>query len=174
MYIACPPCTEIGPERKCFCSKTAYRLRCGEAPKQGRSCDGVCDRVLSCGKHRCKQICHAGPCTGCEQTEVQACFCGKVKSEARPCGSGESVADAKVPAGEKQFSCRKICGKALSCGNHNCTQTCHAGACTPCMRTPIQPPSARRNFRVANALIRIRFAVVCAVVNWRVVFTRVH
>src|SRR5688500_10997317 len=66
---ACPPCTELGPERKCGCGSTAYQLRCGEVERGGgRSCGAPCDRLLSCGKHRCRVTCHIGPCQRCDQT----------------------------------------------------------------------------------------------------------
>ena len=30
-------------------------------------CSEVCDKVLNCGKHSCKQVCHPGSCSPCEE-----------------------------------------------------------------------------------------------------------
>eukprot|EP01083_Nonionella_stella_P211043 763497_1 len=121
----CVPCTRMGRERKCACGNTTYHLRCGETEKFPRTCDGVCDKPLNCGKHRCEWKCHTVKCAPCDQTETQSCICGKESSE-RPCGSGKLVEDGLEGL---RYSCEKVCEKKLECEHHQCELICHSGPC---------------------------------------------
>lgn len=121
----CAPCPAIGPERRCFCSKTTYRLRCGEEDP-GKSCDNSCLGELNCKKHFCRSICHPGQCPPCAVDVVQTCYCGKQKHTMK-CGTGTSDT-----MGKGMFSCEQPCNQLLSCGNHVCKEPCHAGPCKPC------------------------------------------
>lgn len=58
---------------------------------------------------------------------VVECYCGEEKREVT-CGSERAQTD--------KYSCLKICGKPLACGNHTCTQPCHGGSCMPCSTSP--------------------------------------
>lgn len=44
------------------------------------SCDKVCALELDCGKHRCLDFCHPGPCDPCKLNPRRCltCACGKV------------------------------------------------------------------------------------------------
>lgn len=125
----CPPCGALGPLKYCFCGTESYRLRCGEK-SQGKSCEGECGKVLSCGKHECIATCHAGPCAPCTYPQTQKCYCGRQKEE-KTCGTGtfDSFSDG-------HYSCSTICDKLLSCGNHKCQQLCHPGDCGSCPHSP--------------------------------------
>lgn len=58
---------------------------------------------------------------------LAGCHCREVSRDII-CGSAESRLEG--------YSCGKICGKALKCGNHTCTKPCHTGDCAPCATAP--------------------------------------
>jgi len=129
----CPPCHHFKKGSfRCACGKTEFKLRCGQDGNNTRLCGKSCNKTLPCFKHQCERKCHSGSCGQCPQKEEQQCFCGKEHNSLRPCGSG--IFDTQD--GTKKFSCGKVCGKLLACGKHRCTKTCHAGACSPCSRSP--------------------------------------
>jgi hypothetical protein len=102
----CPPCSAMSPIKRCFCGRTEYRTRCSDID-QGRSCGEVCGRMLNCGRHFCRERCHAGNCNRCDQKMEQKCYCGKT-IEIRTCGS-ETEVDASNPSDLRYFSCGRIC-----------------------------------------------------------------
>jgi transcriptional repressor NF-X1 len=130
----CPPCTVVLPARPCYCGATTYTVGCGQ-PDVGRACGRVCDRILPCGNHRCPQLCHPGPCAPCAVTVTLGCYGGHTTA-ARPCGDERHPGAACGPAPTGYFACAQPCAHTLSCGNHTCTQPCHAGACAPCALAP--------------------------------------
>ena len=99
----------------------------------------VCNKLLKCGNHRCKDKCHDGECKQCDITIEQECFCGKHKKK-QNCGTGIKVKVLQNNDEEKQkeifvwkYSCNNICNKQLSCNNHRCTLICHNSKCQLCM-----------------------------------------
>ncbi|PRP88058.1 NF-X1-type zinc finger protein [Planoprotostelium fungivorum] len=128
---ACPPCMALSPKKKCFCGKLEYRTRCGDK-ETGKSCGGICNAVLSCGLHRCKEVCHSGPCQPCTVPQKQECYCGK-EEKTRDCGSGVVSHRGGRTA---HYSCGRPCDSLLECGNHRCKDVCHAGPCDPCETSP--------------------------------------
>eukprot|EP00735_Rhodelphis_limneticus_P011594 TRINITY_DN4715_c0_g1::TRINITY_DN4715_c0_g1_i1::g.21263::m.21263 TRINITY_DN4715_c0_g1::TRINITY_DN4715_c0_g1_i1::g.21263 ORF type:complete len:914 (+),score=165.85,sp/Q9SY59/NFXL1_ARATH/35.41/3e-128,zf-NF-X1/PF01422.12/4e+02,zf-NF-X1/PF01422.12/0.0098,zf-NF-X1/PF01422.12/0.00056,zf-NF-X1/PF01422.12/0.00064,zf-NF-X1/PF01422.12/0.031,zf-NF-X1/PF01422.12/1.5e+04,zf-NF-X1/PF01422.12/8.8e+03,zf-NF-X1/PF01422.12/1.8,zf-NF-X1/PF01422.12/4.9e-05,zf-NF-X1/PF01422.12/26,zf-NF-X1/PF01422.12/0.013,zf-NF-X1/P len=121
----------MAPPSKCFCKKTSYQLRCGEAD-QGRSCGRECrKRHNACG-HPCAALCHPGACPPCIVPREQECYCGRNKAT-RPCG--EAVRD-RDEGSKGEFSCTETCGRLLDCGNHTCQEKCHAGPCAGCPTHP--------------------------------------
>jgi NF-X1-type zinc finger protein NFXL1 len=84
-------------------------------------CTRVCGKLLDCGRHRCSEVCHSGPCGGCELAGPKACPCGKQQLPRAAC-------DVVVPP------CGETCGKLLSCGVHTCHERCHTGPCTTVCR----------------------------------------
>jgi len=146
----CENCSAIGPEKTCFCGRLTYRLRCG-AKDFGKSCGGICGRLLNCSKHHCTEICHAGECNACTVYSWQHCYCGR-KKELRLCDGSplkspvcypeipdvlvidqKKLEDGKT---ESSFSCLSVCDRLLSCGNHRCPDLCHTGACRECPLLP--------------------------------------
>jgi len=125
----CPPCDAPKRSILCACGKTKMFVRCSDSDV-ARSCDKVCGKVLECGAHSCVAMCHSGPCAPCSETIQQHCYCTRV-SEARPCGSGTHDT---VTGGH--FSCPNPCNKALDCGHHTCSSTCHPGQCKGCELLP--------------------------------------
>jgi transcriptional repressor NF-X1 len=85
----------------------------------------------TCGKHRaprkcphpCQLLCHAGPCPPCEHIgPMQSCFCGK-----------ETIAKRCVDTDyDNGWSCGKVCGDLMPCGEHTCERDCHEGLCGGC------------------------------------------
>lgn len=76
------------------------------------SCGKVCDKLLTCLKHHCSQICHQGPCLPCAVTNVKRCLCGKEEKSVN-CGK------------ETEFKCDQTCGFQFDCKIHSCPLECH-------------------------------------------------
>lgn len=70
--VLCPPCPFL-TEKQCMCGSSSVKnVRCSQATV---SCGKTCGKLLKCGYHRCKKMCHLpGECEDCAQT------CGKPKS----------------------------------------------------------------------------------------------
>lgn len=74
--------------------------------------------IKACKTHYCEQVCHSGECPPCPKTRIAKCECGMEESQ--------------IKCVEEKYHCDRICGKALSCGNHTCEIVCHTGECPPC------------------------------------------
>ena len=110
-----------------FCAFITNTGRCGS---KEFGCTNVCGKKLSCGQHSCPSLCHPGlvvtfivhdlidSCPLCKLQSLQPCCCGKEVQLVRCSTSG--------------WHCKSVCGKLLSCGNHNCELVCHSGNCLPC------------------------------------------
>jgi transcriptional repressor NF-X1 len=84
------------------CSSESFKVSCGK----------VCDRLLTCLKHHCAQICHQGPCMPCGITKIEKCKCGKAERSVE-CGK------------EAVFQCDQTCGFQFDCKIHDCALDCH-------------------------------------------------
>ncbi|EXB88390.1 NF-X1-type zinc finger protein NFXL2 [Morus notabilis] len=121
------PCEKMLGCRRHVCEKGCHSGECGPCPFQGKGscpcgkrvyegmacdvdvplCGGTCDKMLSCGFHRCPERCHRGSCIEtCRIVVTKSCRCGSLKKE--------------------------ICGRKLRCKNHKCPSPCHRGPCAPC------------------------------------------
>ncbi|KAI9247058.1 hypothetical protein BY458DRAFT_68498 [Sporodiniella umbellata] len=132
----CPPCNSMGPIRKCFCGKTTQQKQCTNTDYStpGFACDIVCEAMLGCGKHRCKENCHPGLCPPCSVEETQACYCGKHQKKAR-CGSGKYV---RIGEHIGSYNCEEKCQTFYNCEKHACNKPCHP--CTANTQTcPFDP-----------------------------------
>ncbi|XP_069769726.1 transcriptional repressor NF-X1 isoform X2 [Narcine bancroftii] len=123
----CPSCPAF-VTKACECGRTSQSVRCGQSGTI--QCKNICENLLNCGKHKCVQVCHSGKCQPCPLTVQQACYCGAIFREVF-CGTDEESFD-----GNGYFSCQRLCGRKLTCGNHNCLQLCHPSACQLCPRLP--------------------------------------
>ncbi|KAJ8769421.1 hypothetical protein K2173_002911 [Erythroxylum novogranatense] len=110
----CPSCP-ILVKTRCFCGKVENVRRCGH---KLFSCDSVCNKLLDCGIHQCREICHGGPCPPCHSHGVYRCYCGK-KLEERECC-------------EREFQCENPCDRLLGCEKHVCQRGCHSEDCGGC------------------------------------------
>lgn len=128
----CPPCKAFAPPRLCPCGKKLITTRCSDR-KSALTCGQCCDRLLDCGRHRCKKICHLGPCDPCQVLVSASCFCKKTK-ELVLCGGMDLKGEVNTEDGV--FSCSSICGKSLNCSSHFCSDICHPGPCGGCGLMP--------------------------------------
>lgn len=133
----CPPCHLKGPEQACFCGKTTFQRACTDPGyDDGYSCDELCDDILPCGEHVCRQKCHPGVCGECEMMVPSSCYCGREHKEV-PCGERDTkesynVGDGTVGNGmspgtwfQGSFTCHASCGRNFDCGVHVCQKSCH-------------------------------------------------
>lgn len=74
----------------------------------------------------------AGPCPPCPQMVRMYCHCRRCTPQMKRCGASA-------------WSCGQVCGQVLACGQHKCSQPCHAGPCLPCAQTSVQPCLCGRN-----------------------------
>lgn len=128
----CPPCKAFAPPRICPCGKKTITTRCSDR-KPVLTCGQRCFKILECGRHRCMQTCHVGPCHPCKDLFNASCFCKK-KVEVIPCG--EMTVKGEVDLNNGVFSCGSICGNKLGCENHSCREICHPGPCEECNLLP--------------------------------------
>lgn len=103
----CPPCKRL-LRLKCHCALNQLYVRCSEWTKPEadtemmQSCRNQCPKNYECG-HRCKAICHSGPCPNPEQCKKKVkifCACKRIKKEI----SCESVRNNTVA-----IECDEVC-----------------------------------------------------------------
>ncbi|KII65721.1 Transcriptional repressor NF-X1 [Thelohanellus kitauei] len=138
-FSECAPCSVIVSESSCFCGAKFITHMCGgEESSVEFSCGGICDKILTCKKHRCNSICHPGYCTSCptDISVIKTCFCGK--------SSLEELNVCRTDCEEPIPTCTKICGKILKCrdfyndlqsAEHICQGICHSPPCPVCNGT---------------------------------------
>ncbi|CDW55305.1 NF X1 type zinc finger protein NFXL1 [Trichuris trichiura] len=110
----CPPCKEL-VQASCCCGNKKETRYCSEREWK---CGTKCNRLLSCGKHFCAEVCHSGACHPCASGEL---FC--------PCGA---VRIGEVTCILQISCCGGTCNALLSCAYHRCCERCHQGPCPPC------------------------------------------
>ncbi|GFQ90944.1 protein shuttle craft [Trichonephila clavata] len=117
----CPACQSLNStvpfDYYCFCGACKnpdvnYHLT-------PHSCGEICGRTRPDCTHRCKELCHPGPCPPCAVIVQKACSCGKTV-KALPCKH------------DIEETCNSVCEKVLNCGAHICKAKCHPGECEPC------------------------------------------
>ncbi|XP_003737290.1 NF-X1-type zinc finger protein NFXL1 [Galendromus occidentalis] len=139
----CGVCPGSRP-RCCPCGRTKYtELSCTQTAVP--TCLNTCEKLLSCGEHRCWNKCHEGDCENCLEMVLKACRCGaksrqmqcqkaftcdKKCGRSKPCGH---ICTRKCcPPDEDCPPCTIACNKKLHCGIHKCQSLCHSGPCFPC------------------------------------------
>ncbi|CEP11623.1 hypothetical protein [Parasitella parasitica] len=126
-------------ERICKSMRNCGRHQCGVAccmamkvngkRKPGceflHDCPEKCDQLLSCGTHRCQDMCHKGKCRPCLEATFDnvTCHCGRTRLE------------PPVRCGTKLPACPHPCIRPNPCGhirflNHNCHP--EDEPCPPC------------------------------------------
>ncbi|OLY84460.1 FKBP12-associated protein 1-like protein [Smittium mucronatum] len=128
----CPDCTVSESVKECFCGKLISVVKCdGKFHSQNLvSCGHICNKLLKCGSHRCKNICHSGDCAPCDEVSLQSCYCGK-KSEYKSIHDikphkGWSVKDSNLAVISGSFSCGDPCPVPYACNIHSCSKKCHS------------------------------------------------
>lgn len=80
----CPPCKEL-LKQECYCGKVGRRTLCTQqtANSTQYECGERCEKLLSCGNHKCQKLCHPGECDSCALApdSVNYCPCGKTAIE---------------------------------------------------------------------------------------------
>ena len=145
----CPPCSQMGPTRNCFCGKKSITRRCLDTDyENGWSCGEPCGEIMPCGDHICTRPCHEGLCGACEIRVPARCCCGRVEKEILCCDRGdeeESKRSYFAEDGTKVveqwiglFECGNFCGREFDCGIHHCSKPCHQQDIEPphCPRSP--------------------------------------
>ncbi|BFF93266.1 protein shuttle craft-like [Drosophila madeirensis] len=122
----CPPC-QANVVRSCGCGRSSQTMQC--AMKEELKCGEICDKILNCGEHHCKEECHSGKCAACPEQVEQHCHCGK---------QDRQVQCTRESLDKRNYSCKESCGQPLPCGNHKCKDSCHAGNCRTCKLSPQQ------------------------------------
>ncbi|XAR71928.1 hypothetical protein NMG60_11018385 [Bertholletia excelsa] len=164
-FMCGAPCERLLGCGKHFCSRGCHSGECGDCPLQGKRtcpcgkreyggmacdvqvpvCGATCNKMLSCGFHRCPERCHRGPCIEtCRIVVTKSCRCRSLKKEVpcyqdlvcerkcqrmRDCGRHackRRCCDGDCPP------CSEVCDRRLRCKNHKCPSPCHRGACAPC------------------------------------------
>ncbi|XP_058823289.1 transcriptional repressor NF-X1 homolog [Topomyia yanbarensis] len=117
---ACQRC-KVTVKRLCNCSKKLVSVVCGNWRSYlgGYRCETACGALLSCGRHKCAEVCHLGPCGEC--APALRCFCGKMNL---------SCINTRVYL--EGYSCGAVCDRLLSCGRHKCAKFCHRVPCGKC------------------------------------------
>lgn len=125
----CEECLEI-IDQECYCGENKRTIPCEKEQENVKqySCQNTCNKTLSCGNHKCEEICHPGDCPTCDMdpSHVKTCPCGKKILEV----TRTSCLD-EIPC------CEAVCGKIYPlCGSanepHFCKSDCHIGDCPPC------------------------------------------
>ncbi|XP_054840317.1 transcriptional repressor NF-X1 isoform X1 [Eublepharis macularius] len=111
-------------DKRCNKKLSCGRHKCSEVccvDKEHR-CSLICGRKLNCGIHRCEEPCHRGNCQKCWQTSFEelTCYCG------------ESVIYPPIPCGTRPPECKKSCTRPHEC-DHPVYHSCHSEEkCPPC------------------------------------------
>ncbi|KAL9648296.1 hypothetical protein ABK040_001713 [Willaertia magna] len=145
------PCDECELEREevCFCGGNVFKVKCADErfKANGISCGEVCEKLLDCKKHYCKDICHEGKCNDCKELINAICYCGKEQLNQVICSKFNGnefiveklnhTTDNKNDNEEQDeeeliyrtYCCNNYCKKLLPCGEHYCDKLCHLGKC---------------------------------------------
>ncbi len=128
----CSECQVIKTQL-CFCGKDKREVKCSAQTSAVElySCGAKCGKSLTCGNHKCDNICHSDECNGCplDPNFVTHCPCDKTELISLAKSRRKTCTDP-IP------TCGKICDKELICGpekeHHRCKSVCHSGSCPPC------------------------------------------
>ena len=141
----CDTC-DLDVEQACYSHGTIRFIKCGSDQlvnkKEGRqffNCNEKCDKMLSCGNHRCEQSCHEGPCPVCPllPSQLNLCPCGKTQIKFLLITNKIIRTSCLDPVP----TCTKTCKKLLHVVDalrgeeiHCCDSKCHVNDCPPCNR----------------------------------------
>ncbi|KAI0175890.1 hypothetical protein GGR52DRAFT_334260 [Hypoxylon sp. FL1284] len=121
----CCPSEKKAMERVAAKRKNRFAGPINDEVEAEHICTRLCGRDLKCGKHKCEQICHRGPCLACPE----AIF------EEISCNCGRTVLQPPQPCGTQPPECRFDCIRAQPCGHPQVSHNCHADN-EPCPKCP--------------------------------------
>ncbi|KAL4527323.1 hypothetical protein Ndes2437A_g02494 [Nannochloris sp. 'desiccata'] len=143
----CPPCIRLVTS-SCRCGgTTASEIRCSTIAEF--RCEKICQKLLPCGKHHCKQVCCDGerdvskrrrellsaPPAAVPAMRAAMEFIKESASNSSacpPCGVMQQGAVTPTTNGaikSKELCCTKQCLKQLAHCPHLCEASCHEGPC---------------------------------------------
>ena len=117
-------------------------MPCQDKPLQ---CDRVCGKPLSCGRHMCEIVCHAGSCGPCPMQGSRQCPCGKVTPcymHASACGGFIIWGGSWYTAGNcpqcisASLTCFLLFGSFLTAPEKSEALHCVSFACSLVIRAP--------------------------------------
>ncbi|GAA6016990.1 hypothetical protein JCM10207_001449 [Rhodosporidiobolus poonsookiae] len=115
----CPPCPFL-MAKPCACGKKRIpNVRCSMDERKV-SCGGVCGKLLRCGWHRCRKVCH--PAGECETVDDQMCL-----KPRKHCGHPCPLPCHFPSACSTESPCDKFIEVTCSCGNIK--QKARCGSC---------------------------------------------
>ncbi|KZV76711.1 hypothetical protein PENSPDRAFT_731024 [Peniophora sp. CONT] len=124
----CPPC-RVPLVRPCRCGSTTRQIPCHTSQtglgsqEEPFTCDRPCHALRACGRHQCNRPC-------CPLAALAVGPKGKGKKKAAP--------QQEIMDPEGWHVCDLVCGKSLACGNHDCEERDHKGACPSCLRSSFE------------------------------------
>ncbi|GAA5991452.1 hypothetical protein JCM11641_005210 [Rhodosporidiobolus odoratus] len=116
---SCPPCPYL-TNKQCACGKkTVPNVRCSMDPRKV-GCGTVCGKLLRCGWHRCRKVCH--PPGDCETVDDQMCL-----KPRKHCGHPCPLPCHFPSACSTETPCDKLITVTCTCGH--LSQSARCGSC---------------------------------------------
>ncbi|XP_008185487.1 protein shuttle craft [Acyrthosiphon pisum] len=117
--------SELTCKKKCnkmmSCGKHRCMVVCCNA--QEHICTRTCNGLLNCRQHRCDRVCHSGSCSMCYEASFEELYCR----------CGNSFISPPVRCGTRPPLCTLPCSREHECG-HPATHICHdEDECPPCI-----------------------------------------
>lgn len=128
----CPECALLPVKvTTCPCGRMQLELLAEKAREKCTDpiaiCGMPCEKLLPCGKHKCKSTCHMGPCPPCKVQVDQWCRCGSTERKV-DCYlvqyPAEVIIAMGVPKSETEFLCKRRCDCLKTCNRHRCGRLC--------------------------------------------------
>jgi len=110
----CPPCVVLVDKMCCGGHTLVHNIPCS---RTNVCCGEVCGKMLPCGQHTCRRICHPGDCMDAEEGKTNGCgqVCGKPLPlcghpcqmpchPGKPCGTDgpcKTLIEARCPCGQR-------------------------------------------------------------------------
>ncbi|XP_026813694.1 protein shuttle craft-like isoform X1 [Rhopalosiphum maidis] len=117
--------SELTCKKKCnkmmSCGKHRCMTMCCNA--QEHICTRTCNGLLNCRIHRCDRVCHTGSCATCYEASFEELYCR----------CGNSFISPPIRCGTRPPLCTLPCSREHECG-HPATHICHdEEECPPCI-----------------------------------------
>lgn len=122
----CAPCYR-SVDVDCKCGFTHFSIACAlKVQGYTPTCTYKCNAKFNCKRHYCTKLC-------CEFRQIAFDRSKLIKKQLRNNVITNSIVE-QVEF-EAVHTCQKECNQLLSCGKHRCKETCHPGACGPCLES---------------------------------------
>jgi len=128
----CDDCELIPSKVKtCPCGKMQLALLTGEVREKCTDpiaiCGMPCEKLLPCKEHKCKIMCHTGPCSPCKEQVDQWCRCRSNKRKV-DCYlvkyPSKDLLRLEIPKTDIKYTCTKRCDCFKKCNKHKCGRLC--------------------------------------------------